>query len=263
MPSYAAMRKGRNTMSTVLHFLFNIALALLSTTLILISGNFVFSLILVLISKWRVFAVRPRYWWANIKSNLLDFTVGSSLVFLTFLAGTSGLNLWHLVFTLFYIFWLVFIKPFSGARAAVFQAGIALALGTTVISLLGTNFDPLFSVLAAFIVAYAAARHALSQSEDQDFIFFIFLFALLVSELSWIFYHWMITYTILLGKVHFAVPQFPIAATILFFFFAKGYGSALLHDGKIRQDDIFLPGVFSLAVILVMLFIFSAAKFNI
>ena len=79
MADYIALRKGRNALSTITHVALNIALAVISTALTVISGNWIFAVLLVLLSKWRVVAVRPRYWWVNIKANLVDFTVGISL----------------------------------------------------------------------------------------------------------------------------------------------------------------------------------------
>ena len=49
----------------------------------------------------------------------------------------------------------------------------------------------------------------------------------------------------------------------LFFVFMRGYKSAVRHDGKIRTDDIFLPALFSVLLMVVMIFFFSTAKFNI
>ena len=76
MADYIALRKGRNTLSTILHAGLNIALAIFSTALTVISGNWIFGVLLVLLSKWRIVAVRPRYWWVNLKANLVDLIVG-------------------------------------------------------------------------------------------------------------------------------------------------------------------------------------------
>ncbi|RKV95158.1 MAG: hypothetical protein D8G53_09440, partial [Candidatus Saccharimonas sp.] len=38
------------------------------------------ALALVILSKWRVIAVRPRFWWANIQANLVDVAVGVGIV---------------------------------------------------------------------------------------------------------------------------------------------------------------------------------------
>ena len=97
MADFIMLRKGRNTLSSVTHVILNIALAVVSTALTVISGNWIFGVVLVLLSKWRILAVRPRYWWVNIKANLVDLTVGISLALLVYIAGTDGLNVWHII----------------------------------------------------------------------------------------------------------------------------------------------------------------------
>ena len=239
MADYVMLRKGRNALSSVTHVVLNVALAVISTALTVISGNWVFGVLLVILSKWRIVAVRPRYWWLNLKANLVDLTVGISLALLVFLAGTDGLNAWHIILTAIY---------------AIF--------GTFATALVTSNFDPIVGVLASFVIGYSASRHILTQGSDHDFNLTTFICGLLLSELSWIFYHWSIVYRIGIDTT-FVIPQFPIVASLMFFVFARGYRSALQHDGKIRADDIMLPALFSALVMFVMVFFFSVANFDI
>jgi hypothetical protein len=263
MADYVMLRKGRNALSSVIHVIFNIALAVSSTALTVISGNWIFGILLVLLSKWRVVAVRPRYWWLNIKANLVDFIVGASLVLLVYLAGSDGLNMWHIILTGFYILWLVVIKPQSAVWATQFQSLFAIFFGTFAISLLTEQVNPIVGTILCFIVGYGATRHVLMQGEDRDFTLTTFTFGMLLGEIFWIFYHWSIVYRIGLSGTIIAVPQLPIAASLMFFVFSRGYSSALRHDGKIRIEDILLPSVFSASLIIIMVFLFSAAKFDI
>lgn len=264
MADYVMLRKGRNALSTVIHVVLNVALAVTSTALTVVSGNWIFGVLLVLLSKWRVVAVRPRYWWLNIKANLVDYIVGISLVLLVYLAGTTSLNIWHIILTVIYAVWLVFIKPRSTERAnelqsmcAVFFGGFATALITD-----GLN-DPLLATLLTFVIGYGASRHILMQGEDHDYALSTFIFGLLFMEMTWVLYHWTIIYPLSIGATSLVVPQLPIAISVLFFVFMRGYKSAVRHDGKIRTDDIFLPALFSVLLMVVMIFFFSTAKFNI
>ena len=59
MADFIMLRKGRNVLSSIVHVGLNIALAVVSTALTVISGNCVFAILLVILSKWRVIAVRP------------------------------------------------------------------------------------------------------------------------------------------------------------------------------------------------------------
>ena len=263
MADYIALRKGRNALSTVRHVVMNIALAVISTALTVISGNWLFGVLLVLLSKWRVVAVRPRYWWTNIKANLVDLTVGISLALLVYLAGVNnGLNFWHVLLTIIYAVWLVIIKPRSETMMTEIQALFAVFFGTFASAMITSQFDPIVGVICNFIIGYGASRHVLMQSDDHDFTMTTFICGLLMGETSWIFYHWLIVYRF--GEsATFAIPQLPIAMSVLFFLFARGYKSALRHDGKIRADDILMPAIFSVLVLFVMIFYFSVANFDI
>ncbi|MBR1939344.1 hypothetical protein IJ847_01260, partial [Candidatus Saccharibacteria bacterium] len=147
MADYIMLRKGRNALSTVTHILLNVALAVGSTALTVISGNWIFAIVLVILSKWRVVAVRLRYWWLNIKANLVDFIVGVSLVMLVYLAGSDSLNAWQIIFTLFYIVWLTIIKPRSSTLSTEIQAISALFFGNYALTVLASTVDPIVSVL--------------------------------------------------------------------------------------------------------------------
>lgn len=262
MADFIMLRKGRNTLSSVTHVILNIALAVVSTALTVISGNWIFGVVLVLLSKWRVLAVRPRYWWVNIKANLVDLTVGVSLALLVYIAGTDGLNIWHILLTIIYAVWLVIIKPRSDSVWTEVQALFAIFFGTFVTAIMSAQLDPIIGVINAFVIGYGASRHVLMQGDDHDFTLVTFICGLLMSEMSWIFYHWCIVYR-LSEESTFVIPQLPIAASIIFFMIARGYKSALHHDGKIRATDIIVPALFSVIVLFVMMFFFSEASFDI
>ncbi len=282
MADYIMLRKGRNALSSITHIVLNIALAVASTALTVISGNWVFGVLLVFLSKWRVIAVRPRYWWLNIKANLVDFTVGISLALLVYMASAmssvEGLNGWHIALTIIYAVWLTVIKPQSVEKMTELQAFFAIFFGCMATSLMTSNLNPIVGCVCCFIIGYGASRHVLTQGDDHDFVLTTFIFGLVLAELSWIFYHWTIVYymaglnwTLYHGAivsnldkaVTFAIPQLPIAATLTAFVFTCGYKSALLHDGKIRVDDIMLPAIFSALLMFVMVFFYSNASFNV
>jgi len=261
MADFIALRKGRNALSTLIHIFLNIALAIASTALTVISGNWVFGVLLVLLSKWRIVAVRPRYWWTNLKANLVDLTVGISLALLVYMAG-SELNIWHIILTIIYGVWLVIIKPRSETMMTEVQAMFAVFFGSFAATLISSQFDPIIGTVICGIIGYGASRHVLMQSDDHDITFTTFICGLLMGEMSWIFYHWSIVYRFDEATT-LVIPQLPIAVSILFFLFARGYKSALLHDGKIRSDDIIMPAIFSVSVIAIMILFYSVASFNV
>ena len=270
MADYVMLRRGRNALSTATHVILSIGLAVVSTAMTVVSANWVFAIILVLLSKWRVVAVRPRYWWLNLKANLVDFTVGISLALLVYIANPAGgsANFWQIILTIIYATWLVAIKPLSSSIATEVQALFATFFGAFALSLTTAQIDPIVGVIISFIIGYGATRHVLIQSDDRDFTFITFIFGMMMSELYWIFYHWTIAYQ--LGRASsvgffssFAIPQFPIVAGIMLFVFSHGYKSAIRHDGKIRVDDILAPAIFSAIIMVLMIFFYSVPNFNI
>lgn len=254
------IRRGRNALSALMHVVLNLVLAVSSTALTLISGSWILGVVLVLLSKWRVVAVRPRYWWLNIKSSLVDLIVGVSLVLMVYYAGTE-LNIGHVILTLIYAAWLVVIKPRSSELMTETQSLFAVFFGTVAATLVAANLDPLVLVIAGFIIGYGAARHVLIQGEDHDFSLITFATGLVMGEVSWILYHWMIVYAF--DAVHLVVPQLAIMQTLFAFVFFKGYKSVLRHDGKMRASDILAPAIFSVVIVVIMVIFFSRPIFNV
>ena len=75
---------------------------------------------LVFMSKWRVLAVRPRFWLANLIANTVDLIVGLSYVTLVYcMTGSVGVQA---ALTVLYIVWLLIIKPRSKHTYVVIQA---------------------------------------------------------------------------------------------------------------------------------------------
>src|SRR5579871_2273801 len=94
---------------------------------ILVRIDFVgLAVLLILISKWRIFAVQPRYWIANITASGVDLLVGVSLVL--FMANTS-VDWWQLFWGTMWAVWLVWLKPRSDVLSVSAQAMIGQLLG--------------------------------------------------------------------------------------------------------------------------------------
>jgi hypothetical protein len=72
--------KPKHGFSHLIHVGLNIALPLVAY--ILVRTDFVsIAVLLILLSKWRMFAVQPRYWIANLIANGVDIMVGVALVY--------------------------------------------------------------------------------------------------------------------------------------------------------------------------------------
>ncbi len=259
MSDFIFIRKSRNLLSSVLHVVLNILLGMSSIALTVITGSWLFGILLVLLSKWRMFAVRPYYWWLNIKSNLVDLIVGSSFVLVAFSAGTTVLPI-HIILGFLYAAWLVALKPLSSELATKVQALVAVFIGATSVTLLFAGWPSIALVTASFVIGYGASRHVIVQSEDKNFGLINLIFGLLLAEIAWISHSWLIVYSF--GESGIVVPQLAILLTLFTFAFGNVYLSVLKNDGKIKAEVI-LPVAFSLLLAVIMVLWFSNPIFNV
>jgi hypothetical protein len=91
---------------------------------------------IVLLGKWRMFAVQPRHWPANIRANAIDIIVGLSMV--TFIYHSAPNQVWQLLWLLAYEFWLIILKPRSTTFWNSIQAGIGQLAGLGAVYIMGT-----------------------------------------------------------------------------------------------------------------------------
>src|SRR5579864_2531706 len=90
--------KPANGFSRILHLVLVCILPI--AVFVLVRVNFFqLALAIILLSKWRMFAVRPRYWPTNIRANGVDIIVG--LVTVVFMIHTTS-ALWQLVWAAVY-----------------------------------------------------------------------------------------------------------------------------------------------------------------
>lgn len=250
----------RSAISQLVYVLLNIFLAVVSLLVVVLFNAPWLAVLLVVVSKWRIFAVKPRFWWANIQSNIVDFTVGLS--FVAWLSQIGYLPV-QIAWTILYIGWLLFIKPRSSMTMIAVQSLISIYLGISSIFLIGYGLDSSLVVGLGFIVMFSAARHLLSEYEIVDELLYAGFWGLLGAELAWVFHHWVITYPIpILGGFRLVQPA--IILTMLSFL-----GWRILDLGrrqreakvKVKSSDYWreiIPAVvFSAAVILVLLIFFS------
>lgn len=259
MADYILIRKSRNILSTILHIVLNILLGVGSIFLTTITGSFVLGLLLVLVSKWRIFAVRPRYWLLNIKSSLVDLIVGSSFVLISYCSGTTVRPI-QLVLAVLYTLWLIVLKPRSSGRANIAQSLFAMFIGTTAAVLISATYDSSILVLASLFIGWATARHVLVQADDNNFALVTFVCGLISAEITWVFHSWLIVYSF--GDTGIIIPQLSIILTVFAFAFARIYQSLSKNDGKLKQDEVAIPTIFSILIILVVVIWFSNPSFH-
>lgn len=183
--------------SSIFHVLFTIALPLL--VYIFVRINLVqLAIILVLLSKWRMLAVRPRHWPAYIRANAVDMIVGIS--FVIFMSQTISV-VWQLIWALSYAVWLLLIKPGNTIYGMSAQALIAQLLGLMALYTKWGGEPLVVLVLGTWIVCYFCARHFFSSFDDPYGRFLGDYWAFFAGALAWLLGHWLIYYGIVAQPV--------------------------------------------------------------
>lgn len=166
------------------------------------------ALLLILLSKWRMFAVKPRHWPANIRANAIDIIVGVSL--LVFMLQ-SGSQLFQLVWALTYALWLLFLKPRSEVWAVASQALVGQFLGLTALFLQFGGANAGVLIIASWIICYLAARHFLASFDEPHTRLFAYLWGYFAGALVWVLSHWLLFYgpiaqpTLLVSVIGFGI----------------------------------------------------------
>ncbi len=260
MADYVLVRKSRNIASNMVHVFLNILLGVGSVLITVLSGSPIIGILLILVSKWRIFAVRSRYLWLNIKSNLVDLIVGLSVVILTYFAGATFLPV-DFILMAFYCIWLLFIKPLSSENATLAQSLVAVFLGISASTIMTSNLDASFIVLLSFMVGYAASRHVLVQSVDKDFTLTTLICGLMFSEVAWLCHSWSIIYTF--GNTGIRIPQLAIILTIFAFIYNYARQAMIKFQEDFRFKNIIGPVIFGIILVSIIVIWFSDPLFNI
>lgn len=175
------------------HFI-HLFLTLLLPALIYVLVRMTFfpiAIALIILSKWRMFAVKPRYWPANIRANAVDLMVGVSVIL--FMSLTSAAS-WQIVWAVLYGCWLLFIKPRSGLLMVTVQAGIGQLLGLTSLFLAWGEAPALVLTFGAWAVSYLSARHFLTSFDEEHASLFAHTWGYFAAALTWVLAHWLLFY---------------------------------------------------------------------
>lgn len=251
----------RSFLNEAAYIALNIVLAFAILATVWTVASPVPALLLVLLSKWRVLAVRPRYWIANILANLVDIVVGLSVVMVMYSVAVSYYSLaLQVVLAILYAAWLIGLKPRSGQTAVAWQASAALATGTTVLFVLSPAIPISVLVLVMAGLGYISARHVLAQFEEDHLQFLTLVWAFVLAEFGWVFGHWVVGYSVPILEVR--VPQASIIIMLVAFVSYRVYAS-LKHHGQVQAADVALPIALSASVALVLLLFFSTSTINI
>lgn len=178
--------------SHIFHLMLTVVLPLLVYVLVRLS-LVQFALAIVILSKWRIFSVKPRYWPALIRANAVDIIVGiSTVIFMT--STTSGLL--QLIWAVAYAMWLVLIKPSSSVFGVSVQSFVAFLYGLAAVYIEWGGSTSVVLLLLTWLVCYSVARHYLSSFDEPHAPFLANIWALFGASLAWILSHWLLYYTV-------------------------------------------------------------------
>lgn len=172
------------------HIVLTVALPLLIYILVRIDLAQL-AIVTIFLSKWRMFAVKPRYWLANLQANAVDILVGISLII--FMTQTTS-QLWQLIWAALYAAWLLLVKPINTIFGAAVQAVIAQTLGLMAVYLAGGAAPSYLLILATWVVCYVAARHFFTGFDEPYTKFLANIWGLFGGALAWVCSHWLLYY---------------------------------------------------------------------
>lgn len=201
-----------------LHVLANVGFVGLIALVVFIGQLPLLALVLVLVSKWRIFAVRPRFWSINLRANLLDIIFIVSVVSLAIHPAVTPLAqaFWLLVLAV----WQVVLKQLSGQSLMVLQAALGQFVGLMALLAYAAyiSVGQLYMVaivIGAWGIGYAAARHIMaSYDHEPKTEFFGLLWGFVVAQLTWLLSHWLQVYVIIPGV---SIPQIALIVILLGF----------------------------------------------
>lgn len=209
--------------------------------LVLVRGHFEpLALAMVVLSKWRMFAIHVRFWPAIVRANAVDLIIGFSAVL--FISHTGNLW-WQLVWTVAYGAWIVVLKRANSTPMIAIQAIVAQLVGLSALFVEWTD-GPLYGLVPiAGLICYLAARHFFDSFEEPYAKLLAYLWGYFAAAVTWVLGHWLLFYG--------SLAQPTLLLSVL------GYGLAGLyyldHIGRLttalKRQFIFIM----IAVIVVML----------
>jgi hypothetical protein len=263
----------RSRLSDVVYTLLNIAYASALFVFILPGIDLPYlAFALVFLSKWRIIAVRPRFWFANLQTNFIDFMVGISVVTLMLLVASSSTWVAAVIAILFAL-WLIFLKPHAAKRWVLVQAGVAQFVALTALFSVAHLFEvkPFITdssfptIVLAWVIGYMTARHVLGSFKNEDERGLLSLiWGFVVAELAWIAHHWTIAYSLYRNAEasttgELMIPQVAIVVTLLSFVAIRWYEAFHHVDNKKELREARTASIFSGLVLIILLVFFNGS----
>ncbi len=246
MIDFLRAKATRNKASEAVYFGLNLLMPIAILFLVRLDPPYL-AFALVILSKWRIFALRPRFWWTNIKANLVDIMVGISAVGLIYIASDQFAL--QVVLAVLYGAWLLAIKPRSSRKGVLLQAGIAQFVGLVTVFQYSVILPEYITMLSCWLIGYVSARHVVSNYEEPYIELLSTIWGLFSLELAWLLYHWTNIYDVGLS---IKIPQIAPIMLVMGYCVAKVYDyvkSEKLTKTTVRNSILF--GAALLAIIII------------
>lgn len=253
--------KRRSLFSELIYILLNVGLAIAILLVVWAVESPLPAFALVILSKWRILAVRPRYWFAHVQSNMVDLIVSLGLVVILSsigkAMGENGIFI-QIGLTLAYVAWLLILKPRTKRSYVVAQAGVAQGVGVTALFMSSYEWPAVVVVLLMWLIGYTTARHVLSAYSEEQVTFLGLAWGFVVAQIGWLAYHWTIAYR-LPGIDGVLLPQVALIIVALGFLAERFYSSYAKH-GVVRIADVIMPSLLSISVLTILLLLFNSVS---
>jgi len=193
MNKLASRIKPKSGFSAIVHVLLNLSLPALLYVFVRIDVPEL-AIAMIVLSKWRMFAVRLRYWLANIRANAVDLMVGmSTVVFMT----SSSTASWQIAWAAIYAVWLVFIKPGTNTFMVSLQALLAQFAALMALFLVGGGTPLYLLVILSWLICYLCARHFFMSFDEPYTPLLSHVWGFFAASLVWVLGHWLLYYGVL------------------------------------------------------------------
>lgn len=145
----------------------------------------------VLLSKWRMFAVRPRFWAANIRANGVDLMVSLSVVALINYSGSLAIQI---TWAVLYALWLILLKPRSDRLAVTAQAFVGQLTALTALYLIWADAPTIVFTALTGLICFMAAHHFFDTFDEPYTRMLAYLWGYFGAALAWLSSHWLLYY---------------------------------------------------------------------
>ena len=239
---YIQTLRPKSGISHAVYIILNVALPLLVLAFVRLDLALL-AVLVVLLSKWRIFAMPPRYWLPNIRANAVDIFVGLSVV--TFMAGSGNIII-QSIWTVFFLVWVLWLKPKSNQLAVMAQALIAQVLTLIAFYQAYPDHSIATGVLVVWAICYLSARHFFGAFDESHTIQLSAIWGWFGAMLAWVLEHWVIIYI--------SVPQIALVITLVGYILALMY---YLHSNNTLRNSAKTQLIGFITILLIIIIAFS------